>query len=100
MQVVHASTPGFPVLHEATLMTYCEDVRVSAMALVQPPDPRASLHLLPSAAVAARLTADHGGSCLAAVQTAVTMYLHQRACCEPLTVRVPFRCLPRNSTPA
>ena len=90
-QVVHASTPGFPVRAEAALTVDAGDVRVSTMTLVQQPDPRVPLHLLPLAAVAARLAEDQSGSCLAAVQTAVTMCLRQQACCEPLAVRALFR---------
>ncbi len=88
---MHASAPGFPVVPEAALTVDGGDVRVSVMALVQPPDPRAPLHLLPSPAVAARLAAaGQSDGCLAAVQTALTIYLHQRACCEPLAVRLLF----------
>ena len=90
MQVVHASTPGFPVVPEAALTVDAGDVRVSVAALVQQPDPRVPLHLLPSPAVAARLAVGQSDGCLAAVQTALMIYLHQRACCEPLAVRLHF----------
>lgn len=76
---------GFPAVPEAAQTVDAYGVRVSLMALAQRPDPRAPLLLLPSASVAARQAA--GDSCRGAVQTALTMYLHQRACCEPLAVR-------------
>ena len=91
--MVHASTAGFPLTPDAALTIYGGDVRVSVMALLQQPDPRAPLHLLPSAAVAARLAGDQANSWRAAMQTAVTAYQHQRACREPLAVRVFLRAL-------
>ena len=90
LQVVHASTQGCPAMPEAALTVNSCGMTVSMMALLQRPDPRAPLLLLPAASVAARQAA--GDGCRGAVQTALAMYLHQRACCEPLAVRaLPLR---------
>ena len=67
-------------------MDWC-GVRVSAMAVVQRPDPRTPLHALQSEAVAATQALPGNDGFRSAVQTALTMYLHQRACRVPLAVR-------------
>ena len=87
LQVVQSSTRGFPVLQEAALTVDWYGVRVSAMAVVQRPDPRAPLHVLRSEAVAASQALPGNSSFRGAVQTALTMYLHQQACRKPLAVR-------------
>ena len=86
LQVVQASAQGFPVLPEAALTADWCGVRVNAMAVVQRPDPRAQLHVLRSDAVAVGQALSGNDSFRGAVQTALTMYLHQRAYRNPLAV--------------
>ena len=86
--MVQSSACGFPVLPEAALTVDWCGVRVSAMAVVQRSDPRAPLHVLRSEAVASCQALPGNDTFRGAVQTAVTMYLHQRACCKPLSVRL------------
>jgi hypothetical protein len=91
VQAVQSSTRGVPALREAALTVDWYGVRVSAMAVVQRPDPRAPLHVQRREAVAATQALPGNDSFRGAVQTALTIYLHQRACRVPLAVRISGR---------
>lgn len=91
VQVAPATMGGqHPAQPAGALSVTWRDLRVSCMAVVQPPDLRSPAHLLPTDAVAASQAAG-SDAFRTALQTAVVAYLKLRACREPLLVSLWLR---------
>ena len=86
LQVIPSSLAAqYPIQPAGALTVEWRDLRVSCMAVVQPPDLRSPSHMLPTDAVAAS-QATGSDAYRTALQTAVVAFLKLRSCAEPLQV--------------